>query len=98
MYSGTIRESSETIFILVLFLFSKYFKSSIKFSFKKLDNFSQILSSTYLALFKIDCTSTIFTIFKANVSSVKETFHLTVLSLSLCLDISNKPKLLMRPI
>ena len=36
--------------------------------------------------------------FCAKDSSVKFTFHLTALSLSLCLDISSKPKLLILPI
>ena len=70
----------------------------MKFSFIKFDTFSQILSFTYLALFKIDFTSISFNTFKENDSSVSETCHLTLLSLSLCLDISNKPKLLIRPI
>ena len=72
--------------------------SFTKFSFRKSEIFSQTLNSTNLALFMTAFNSTIFKSFCAKDSSVNVTFHLIALSLSLCLDISKRPKLLILPI
>ena len=93
-----IKELSEIISTLILFFFSKKFKFSIKFSFKKSEIFLQTFNSTNLALLIIDLNSTYFKIFCAKDSSVSATFHLTALSLNLCRDISSNPKLLILPI
>ena len=56
------------------------------------------LYATNLDLLVTAFNSTSLRIFCAKDSSVRVTFHFTALSLNLCLDISNNPKLLILPI